>query len=99
MDKSWVKIGKPDTAKGEAQAEKIEKKIEKRAEEKVLIEGREAGRELYRETVPELRGAGKAQEIVIEDWIHTAAGWYNKKTLSFATPDQIEQLDQLKAGR
>ena len=96
----WQEVAKPGTATGAEQAQEIIREQEKQAEQKELAAGREAGRELERKVVPELRGAGKAPEIVLEDWIHTAAGWYNKKTLSFATnPDVIKKLNQLKAGR
>jgi len=96
----WQEVAKPGTATGEEQAQEIIRKQEKEAELEVLAEARGAGRELYRQVVPELRGAGKAPEIVFEDWMHTAAGWYNKKTLSFATnPDLIKQLNRLQAGR
>ena len=96
----WQEVGKPGAATGQEQAQEIIREEERRAEQDVLATGRAAGRELYRETVPEQRGAGKTPEIVLEDWIRTAVGWYNKKTLSFATnPDLIKQLDRMQAGR
>jgi len=96
----WQEVGKPGAATGQEQVREIIREEERLAEQEVLAAGRAAGRELYRETVPEQRGAGKTPEIVLEDWIRTAVGWYNKKTLSFATnPELIKQLDRMQAGR
>jgi len=95
MDKSWVKIGEPGAATGAEQAQEIIRKQEREAEQEELAAGREVGRELYREIVPELRGAGKAPEIVFEDWFLTVRGWYNKKTGFATNPDLIKRLNEL----
>ena len=99
-EKNWYKIISSEEGEKRVTAEEqvgiTARKEERAAEQEQLGAAAAEGMELYRETVPALRGAGKAPEIVFADWIKTTAGWYNKKTLSFATnPDLKKQLDAL----